>query len=37
MLLYYVMNVCNLGECDLDLLNIIVKSVLSREGFPGGQ
>ena len=33
----YVMNVCNLGKGDLDELDMIVKSVLRREGFHGRQ
>ena len=33
----YVMNVCNLGEGDLDELDMTVKSVLGREGFHGRQ
>ena len=31
------MNVCNLGKSDLGELNMIVKSVLQREGFHGKQ
>ena len=33
----YVMNVCNLGKGELDKLDMIVKSVLRREGFHGRQ
>ena len=33
----YIMNVCNLGKGDLDELDMIVKSVLRREGFHGKQ
>ena len=33
----YIMNVCNLGKGDLDELDMIVKSVLWREGFHGRQ
>ena len=31
------MNVCNLGKSDLDELNMIVKSVLQKEGVHGRQ
>ena len=33
----YVMNVCNLGKGELGKLDMIVKSVLRREGFHGRQ
>ena len=33
----YVINICNLGKGDLDELDMIVKSVLRREGFHGRQ